>query len=618
VDGAPLPRGLAAVLAVAAALTGYSMVATWLGPVPGSVLVDRYLVAPLQLNPNLNLLGTALLMVAGGAAAAAALLGRLARPWLVTAVQVTACSVTLSAATGGALGTGAGATVAGTLAASAPAFVIGQVVWCVHAGRTPLWAGVGIGLAAWIVLCSGQRAGFDLGQHSNALTLAIAAAIVAIALLAGNPSGNPTGRSATPSGGLPNSPAAATVRHGNGNPARGRFAFLDLFRGIAAPLVVYSHVVTMWLVPNDLDGSAVVRALDTAFREPLKLEQHMGHLAVVMFFLVSGFIVTHVGTQESRREFGVKRFLRIYPLLAAAVLISAAVGLLGMQVLNTGQRYELTTASVLTNMLLANYFVVPQIVLVGVAWTLVIEVVFYTTVLLLLPLLRRSTALAITVELSFVLVVTLLARELGDSFFLFAVSVSFLPVVLAGQIVWAVWSNRIPLPAGAVFCAAGWLLYVWAGDRSMGRIDGAYCSTFALGFLLFLVGLLAERRLRRNGVVSYFADRSYSIYLLHGLLAFPVVQALHPGLPAPLSLLAGLGLTLAAAELTYRFVEVPGQRLARRLTGRPPRQLTRRLTGRPPRQLTGRLARRHRPGRASKGGAHRASAARPSFVGRAR
>jgi peptidoglycan/LPS O-acetylase OafA/YrhL len=142
----------------------------------------------------------------------------------------------------------------------------------------------------------------------------------------------------------------------------------------------------------------------------------------------------------------------------------------------------------------------------------------------------------------------------------------------------------------------------------MGRLDDAYASTFALGVLLFLVGLFAEPRLRPNRAVSYLADRSYSIYLLHGLVAFPVMYALYPELPGPLCLLAGLGVTLAAVELAYRFVEVTGQRLARKMTGGyrlPP-------AGEPAWQ-----------GGARRGGdratgAHRAGPTRAAYVGRTR
>lgn len=576
-----LPPGLAAVLAAAATLSCYAMLAAWLRPLPGAAVINRYVVAPLQLNANLNLLGTALLVVASGAATAAAAHRRVAQPWLAGAVQVTVCSVVVSAAGGGTFGTGTAAVVAGTLATAAgPAFVLGELLWWVLARRIPGWGGAGIGLGAWTVFVWGQHLGYDLGQGSNALTLAFATAVVAAALLAGAPASDET---------------ASAGAAGSG--AHARFTFLDIFRAVAAPLVVYSHVVSLWLAPNGLGHSPVVRTIDAVVRRPLRLEQDLGQLGVVLFFLVSGFIVSHAGSTQSHREFGIKRFFRIYPPLAAAVLASTGLGLLGLQMLETGQRYELTPASVMSNMLLLNYLTVPQIVLVGVAWTLVIEVIFYGVVLVLLPLLRNQVALALAAELLFVMVTVLLARGFGDRFFLFAVAVSFLPALLTGQIIWAIWSGRMPWSAGAVFGLIAWVLYVWAGNRSMGRLDGAYCSTFALAVLIFLVGLLAEPRLRRGRVVAFLADRSYSLYLLHGLFAFPAMRALYPRLPAPVALVAGLALAMLAVELSYRFVEAGSQRWARQ------------------------LSRRYRfgiaIGAAVRRGAHRAGPARPAFVGRA-
>ncbi len=346
-----------------------------------------------------------------------------------------------------------------------------------------------------------------------------------------------------------------------------RFVCLDVMRAVAPVLVLYSHVVALFLDPNEIDTS-VVNLLDEQAKNPLRLEQHMGHLAVVLFFLVSGFIITHVGTQESHREFAVKRLFRVYPLLIVVVALTAVLGMFHMEVLQTGQKFEITLQSVLTNMTLVNYVMVPQIVLVGVAWTLVIEIIFYLIVLSLLAVLRRWTWLAILIELALVLSSLLLARELGPSFFLLSANLSFLPVVLLGQITWAVWSGRIPLWLGTLYGFASWLLYVLADMRNMGRLDDAYNSTFALGFGIFIVLLLAESRLRPNKYVSYFADRSYSLYLLHGPLAFPVMERLNGVLPLPVIIFLGMALTVGATELTFRYIEQPGQRIGRKLSKR--------------------------------------------------
>ncbi|MPZ81364.1 MAG: acyltransferase family protein [Actinophytocola sp.] len=346
-----------------------------------------------------------------------------------------------------------------------------------------------------------------------------------------------------------------------------RFVFLDIMRGIAPVLVIYSHVVALFLDPHGLD-SPVVDLLSEQLRDPLRLEQQMGHLAVVMFFLVSGFIITQVGTSESHREFSIKRLFRIYPLLIATVGLTAILSIWNLEVLRTGQHFEITLQSVLTNFALANYFMVPQVILLGVAWTLVIEVIFYSMVLSLLAVLRRWTWLAILIELGLVLAALLLAREFGPSFFLLSVNMSYLPVVLLGQVTWAVWSGRVPLWLGTVFGFASWTLYVLGDIRNMGRLDDAYSSTCALGFGLFIVLLLAEPHLRPTRPISFLADRSYSLYLMHGPIAFPVMEGLRGVVPVWLAVVAGLALTVAAAEVTFRYVEQPGQRIGRRLTKR--------------------------------------------------
>ncbi|MQA62096.1 MAG: acyltransferase family protein [Actinophytocola sp.] len=383
------------------------------------------------------------------------------------------------------------------------------------------------------------------------------------------------------------SPTGARVKN--------RFVFLDVFRAVAPVLVIYSHIVTLFLDERGLTSS-VVDAINVQVRDPLRLEQNLGHIAVVMFFLVSGFVITHTGIQESHREYGIKRIFRVYPLLIFTVLLTVVLGSLDLEVLTTGQLFVLEPEYVITNMLLVNYFQVPQVILVGVAWTLIIEIIFYGVVFLLLVVLRRRTWLAILIELTAVLVVLLIAREFGDSFFLFAVSVSYLPVVLTGQITWAVWSGRIPLWAGGCFGAAAWLLYVFGDLRDMGRLDDAYSSTFALGFCLFLAFLLLEPRLRPAKPVSYLADRSYSLYLLHGPIAFPILDALGGRVPLFIAVAISVAATVAAAELTFRFVEVPGQRIARRISRR--YRLPRVQQAGPPRHAThgsaGRLPRPHR------------------------
>jgi peptidoglycan/LPS O-acetylase OafA/YrhL len=349
---------------------------------------------------------------------------------------------------------------------------------------------------------------------------------------------------------------------------RGRFVFLDLLRALAVCLVMYSHVVGIFLHQHGED-SVLAGPLQGFTAHPLDLALRMGNFGVVLFFLVSGFIVTHTGFTERPRQYAVKRFLRIYPMLAVSVLVAAALLLANLHPVTTaGVSTTVTPVTVLTNLTLANHLIAPQVLLVRVSWTLAIEVLFYTLLLGALPLMRRRVWPVIGGELALVAVVMATEHLGGASYFLFGVNVSYLPALLLGQVIWAVWSGRVPVWTAVVFAGVAAAEYVWAGDPGMGRNDHPFDVHLAIGVVVFVLALVAERWLRPVRLVGYLADRSYSLYLLHGLLAFVVLNALYPLIGYPGALVAGVAATFLGAEAGFRWVERPAMRLARRIARR--------------------------------------------------
>jgi peptidoglycan/LPS O-acetylase OafA/YrhL len=346
----------------------------------------------------------------------------------------------------------------------------------------------------------------------------------------------------------------------------GRFAFLDVLRAVAVCLVIYCHLVGVWLHQHG-ENSIAAGLLQGYATRPLNVALNVGNFGVVLFFLVSGFIVTHTGLTERPRQYLAKRFLRIYPMLAVSVLLSAALLRLHLHPLATGPATTtVTPLTLLTNASLANYLLSPPVVLIDVAWSLVIEITFYALLLAVLPLLRRLGWTVITAELGLVAAVLATAHLGGTGYFLFAGNVGYLPALLLGQVIWAVWSRRAPLPVGITLGALAFAEYTWAGTPGLGRQQTVYHYdiNLALGFVTFLLALLAERRLRPVRWIGFIADRSYSLYLLHGLLGVITLNALAPLIGYPGALAAGIATTGLGADLTHRFVERPSMRAARR------------------------------------------------------
>ena len=350
----------------------------------------------------------------------------------------------------------------------------------------------------------------------------------------------------------------------------GRFQSLDVLRAVAVCLVVYCHLVGIWLHQHDVH-SITATIVEGGVGDPLAVALNVGNLGVVLFFLVSGFIVTHTGFAERPRQYAVKRLLRIYPMLVVAVVVSAALFTVGLHPLSTGEATSVDPASLLTNMSLANYLMTPRVVLVDVGWTLVIEMLFYGVLFVALPALRRVVWPVVIGELAVVAAV-LATTHLGGPFYeLLAVNVGYLPALLLGQIVWAVHGGRIRLWVGVALGVVAAAEYVWAGLPGMGRQPTVYHYnlTLAIGVTVFLAVLRVESRLRPNALIGYLADRSYSLYLLHGLIAVALMNVVYPVTGYPVAVAAGVVATVVAAHASHRWVERPGMRLARRIAHTP-------------------------------------------------
>jgi peptidoglycan/LPS O-acetylase OafA/YrhL len=348
--------------------------------------------------------------------------------------------------------------------------------------------------------------------------------------------------------------------------AKRRVVFIDIARAVAALLVLHSHLVATWTSQYAV-SSPVFATVNTLFADPLHVgKQGLGQLSVPMFFLISGFVVPPLAIRQGAWKFAVSRALRVYPSLIVVVLLTGLAISVGLHPLSTGQDSTVTPLTLLTNATLASYLIIPQVVLVGVAWTLIIEVLFYALTIAVLPVLRRKVWLAIAIELTFVQVVLMTARAFNANYLLFAVAVSYMPVIIIGQVIWAAQTKRIPLWSAGVLITVSWSLYAWAGVRDMGRLDDGYDSSMAFALLLFLLGLFAESKLRERAVWTWLSERTFSLYLWHSLVGFLVLNLVYPYVGAEIGVVLAVAVTFGVVEISYRLVERPSHLLGRRLS----------------------------------------------------
>jgi peptidoglycan/LPS O-acetylase OafA/YrhL len=153
----------------------------------------------------------------------------------------------------------------------------------------------------------------------------------------------------------------------SGKRREARIAFLDYLRIFAFSSVLIGHKFLTYFqdIATNANAHASARLL-ASYLIPLFTG---GGAGVVVFFLVSGYIITHVLQTERTLEFLVKRIFRIYPLYIVAVLLQYR------SLSAAGHSPDLSVLWAQLS-LFGDFFSTP-VALNGVEWTLRVEVMFY-------------------------------------------------------------------------------------------------------------------------------------------------------------------------------------------------------------------------------------------------
>jgi peptidoglycan/LPS O-acetylase OafA/YrhL len=358
------------------------------------------------------------------------------------------------------------------------------------------------------------------------------------------------------------------------SPTKGRIAELDSVRGIAACVVVVSHVLG---VPKYEYGALYDRALSNA-----------AYAAVIVFFVLSGYVLAlpFLTRSVSYRRFVVRRFFRIYPPYIAAVafafLASSLAGrgrLNGFGELINGNWERAPSATSLANHL-SLVWSFPQYHhdLDSPLWSLVFEmrislvfpllvagvlIIGFSRTVLLLPLLGAAGIAADrysnhhgytndwfeTLRYVPMFLVGVLLAKYRD-----ALASRFQHLALWARAAW------MPVAAGIWFVT---VIHVWLGGPLLTDLT----DTVAAGMMIvFAVASEIGSRALRHRAPVFVGRISYSLYLLHLVVILAMVHALHGTLPLAVLLGGAVLISFGLAWVSYVLVEVPSMNLGRHLT----------------------------------------------------
>lgn len=367
---------------------------------------------------------------------------------------------------------------------------------------------------------------------------------------------------------------------GNDLQTKVRFVALDSWRGIAALVVAFGHLKTT----GTLSGLALAT---TSYR------------FVDFFFVLSGFVIAHssgeklsAGKGEAMR-FIVRRIARLWPLhlFVLGLFVVHQLVLLAANGMDLVEEPLAFTDSFDLGWLPANLAMVqawgttPYNTWNEPAWSISTEMFAYLCfVLACIAAQRRGWAVLAAVGLACTAYAVAFPETMTatTSIALVRGMAGFGLGVLMHRL-WAKWhAIRIPFATVLEFAAIGATFF--AIVQVPLEMGAAIIPLFALVVVLFAYEQGLASRLLRSGAFVFLGERSYSIYLIHafiimGILSAAAVLGFLGGsegttaivLPTPIAdaLMVGyLGITIAVASLTFRFVEMPGQEVGRMVVRR--------------------------------------------------
>ncbi|WP_150549387.1 acyltransferase family protein [Pseudomonas marincola] len=346
------------------------------------------------------------------------------------------------------------------------------------------------------------------------------------------------------------------------------FNFLSLLRGVAVSFVIWAHLGGWWLSSKGY-SSFLQDGWEGIFVKPLHLFQNGGHLGVLIFFLVSGYIITHVSLRETALEFSIKRIFRIFPALAVALLITYIISYFCKRF---GISYPLglgdhDVSSYISSFFLINYLN-GAVAVNGVTWTLLIEVIFYALTAVLMTMTRNNPTGATYFFIALVSFSIMLAGVVPGLKLLSFYSVYIL-FLLVGRSYYLGSSGVISTKESAslivtcLFLYIAFYEYIYPGSLFTNP-SPAYPVIYSdiLAMIIFMFAANTCRSIGRAGI--FVADSSYSLYLLHlpvGGLSLVFLDA--AGFGFEVSFVVSLLICFVASYMMLVLVERPSQNAAR-------------------------------------------------------
>jgi exopolysaccharide production protein ExoZ len=289
-----------------------------------------------------------------------------------------------------------------------------------------------------------------------------------------------------------------------------------------------------------------------------------GYSGVDIFFVISGFIILHTSKREnfSVTKFLKKRFIRIYPIYWVVTILLLLAYYFAP---SPDQSFKANPG-----VMLGSFLLFPQErYIVGVAWTLTYEVIFYIVFALSYSVSKKCLFITLAIWCVIILSTYFLNITVENQ----VIQNFFNPIILEfafGCLIAhlyakykrvSVWYSIVLI--GVVLFFTSWLVYFDAKQYDATAFTSYISRVYLFGVpaMVAIFGLLYFKRSLPSSFV-HLGNASYSLYLIHGtvisiILKLIVKFKLEQYFSNTIGAIIIFSLTIIAGSLFYKFIENP-------------------------------------------------------------
>jgi len=351
----------------------------------------------------------------------------------------------------------------------------------------------------------------------------------------------------------------------------GRIEFANSLRGLAAVAVLISHYFGVFWY-NRQGASQLANAIVPTVEQvptPAYVTWFVffpvawAPLGVALFFLISGFVIPFSITRASSAAFLVGRFFRIYPLYIAGFSVTVLALMLSGNA--SGFAFPYTFEQVITHYIPGVHALMGSVGIDGIIWTLEIEIAFYLVCAAFAPLIRSGNVLFFLIPaVLFSFVYFFHGYSWSSNLKLLAHISEYMIFMFIGVAFNYLFRGILKFKTFLVIVTGIFITFYFGmktNDEPQAAITG-----YTVALVIFTLSALTSKHWKQSRILSFLADISYPLYVVHGVMGYAILAHLTSAGVSPfISIMAATITSVTVAWILHITIESPSHNVGKKM-----------------------------------------------------